>query len=104
MNSSPHSKIPKAVSVRRAPRMIICSEASVPELALFEVKGKAPAVFMVPRFLTGLKNTRIRGFLNSQELSEDHCPVIRGDVKGTGLETSHWLSWKCSLEGVLILL
>lgn len=80
--------------------MLICSEASVPELALFEVKGKAPPVFMVPRFLAGLKN--IRGFLGSQELSEDHCPVIRGNVKGTGLETSQVLSWKCSLEEILI--
>lgn len=82
--------------------MLICREASVPELASFEVKGKAPAVFMVPRFLAGLKNIRVRGFLGSQELSEDHCPVIRGNVKGTGLETSQWLSWKCSLEGILI--
>lgn len=62
--------------------MLICSEASVPELAPFEVKGKAPAGFMVPRFLTELKNNRGGGgFLSSQELSEDHCSVIRGDVK-----------------------
>lgn len=55
ITSSPHCEILKAVSVRRAPHVSICSEASVPQLAPFEVKGKAPGVFMVPRFLTGLK-------------------------------------------------
>lgn len=66
INISSHSQITKTVSIKRAVYVLICSEDSVPELAPFEVKGKAPAVFMMPRFLTELKNNMVIGFLSSE--------------------------------------
>lgn len=56
-----------------------------------KLKEKLPVSLWCPDSWPDWKNTRARGFLSSQELSEDHCPVVRGDAKGTGLETSRWL-------------
>lgn len=66
INISSHSQITKTVSIKRAVYVLIRSEDSVPEMAPFEVKGKAPAVFMMPRFLTELKNNMVIGFLSSE--------------------------------------
>ena len=43
----------------------------------FEVEGESPVAFMIPSFLTGLKNSMAIGFPNPELLFVDHSTDYR---------------------------